>query len=114
MSIVFCLLLNRAHFRADENMSTAPVSRTRAELCELLAIRTLRDYGDDTLTLAHVVTTAWPVFNGADEEVLRQAQEDRDDLEERVGNAIELAIVGKAKRFIKCSPCQKVIDAIWR
>ncbi|KAI5833279.1 hypothetical protein K523DRAFT_370042 [Schizophyllum commune Tattone D] len=113
MSIVFCLLLNRAHFRADENMSTAPVSRTRAELCELLAIRTLRDYGDDTLTLAHVVTTAWPVFNGADEEVLRQAQEDRDDLEERVGNAIELAIVGKAKRFIKCSPCQKVIDAIW-
>ncbi|KAL1747848.1 hypothetical protein HDZ31DRAFT_30933 [Schizophyllum fasciatum] len=113
MSIVFCLLLNRAHFRADENMSTAPVSRTRAELCELLAVRTLRDYGDDTLTLAHVVTTAWPVFNGADEEVLRQAQEDRDDLEERVGNAIELAIVGKAKRFIKSSPCQKVIDAIW-
>ena len=54
------------------------------------------------------------MFNGADEEVLRQAQEDRDDLEERVGNAIELAIVGKAKRFIKCSPCQKVIDAIWR
>lgn len=113
MSVVFCLLLNRAHFRSDENMSTSPVSRTRAELCELLAIRCLRDYGDNTLRLAHVVTTTWPVFNGADEEVLRQAQEDRDDLEERVGNAIEMAIVGKAKRFIKSSPCQKVINAIW-
>ena len=37
-----------------------------------------------------------------------------DEVEEQVGNAIELAIIGKAKRFIKSSTCQKVIDGIWR
>ena len=37
-----------------------------------------------------------------------------DDLEERVGNAIEIAIICKAKRFLKSAACQKVIDSIWR
>ena len=32
------------------------------------------------------------------------------DLEETAGNAIELAIVGQAKRFIKSAACQKVIS----
>ena len=44
---------------------------------------------------------------------MRVARQERDDLEERVGNAIEMAIIGKARRFIKSSPCQKVIDSIW-
>jgi hypothetical protein len=47
--------------------------------------------------------------------MLERAREERDDdLEDRIGNAIELAILGKAKRFIKSSSCQMVINAIWR
>jgi hypothetical protein len=63
------------------------------------------------LTLA--LTTSWPVYSGCDERLLQQAREERDDLEDRVGNGIELAIVGKAKRFIKSSSFQKVINGIW-
>lgn len=63
------------------------------------------------LTLA--LTTSWPVYSGADPEVIRQAREEREDLEDRVGNAIEMAIMSKGKRFIKCAPCQKVIQGIW-
>lgn len=63
------------------------------------------------LTLA--LTTSWPVYSGADPEVMRQAREDRDDLEDRVGNAIEMAIMSKGRRFIKSAPCQKVIQGIW-
>jgi hypothetical protein len=63
------------------------------------------------LTLA--LTTSWHVWSGADPIIL-QAKDERDELvEDRVGNAIEVAILGKAKRFIKSSSCQKVIDAIW-
>ncbi|KAI0057252.1 hypothetical protein BV25DRAFT_1920347 [Artomyces pyxidatus] len=113
MSIVFCLLLNRVHFIRDQGLTTQGLSRTRALLCELLAIRALRDYGDNLLDLALVATTSWPVYSGADPDVLAQAREDNDDLEDRVGNAIEMAIISKAKRFIKSNPCQKVIDAIW-
>jgi hypothetical protein len=37
-----------------------------------------------------------------------------DGVNERVGNAIEIAILGNAKRFIKSSACQTVINSIWR
>ncbi|KAH7870600.1 uncharacterized protein C8R40DRAFT_1175398 [Lentinula edodes] len=94
-------------------MATSPVSRTRAELCEILAIRTLREYGNNLLELAVVLTTSWMVYSGADETVMQMAREEREDLEERVGNAIEMAILGRSKRFIKSSSCQKVIDGIW-
>ncbi|KAJ3983417.1 hypothetical protein F5890DRAFT_1523449 [Lentinula detonsa] len=113
MSIVFCFLLNRVYFSRDQNMATSSVSRTRAELCEILAIRTLREYGNNLLELAVVLTTSWMVYSGADETVMQLAREEREDLEERVGNAIEMAILGRSKRFIKSSSCQKVIDAIW-
>lgn len=65
------------------------------------------------LDLALAITTSWSVYAGCDSQIMAQAREDRDDIEERVGNAIEMAIMSKAKIFIKSSPCQKVIDAIW-
>jgi hypothetical protein len=57
----------------------------------------------------------FPVYSGAEHEVLAHGRQEFADFdeEERVGNAIEMAIVGKAKRFIKSTSCQKVIDGIW-
>ncbi|KAJ7180666.1 hypothetical protein C8R46DRAFT_1070191 [Mycena filopes] len=115
LSIIFCLLLNRVHFVRDENIGTAAVSHSRATLCEILAIRTLRDYGSNMMDLTVILTTSWPVYSGAGPEVIshgRQEFPDFDD-EERVGNAIEVAIIGRAKNFIKSTSCQKVIDGIW-
>ncbi|KAK7012208.1 hypothetical protein R3P38DRAFT_3019877 [Favolaschia claudopus] len=115
LSIVFCLLLNRVHFIRDDNISTAAVSHSRAILCEILAIRTLRDYGSSMMDLTVILTTSWPIYSGAPHDVLvhgRREFADFDD-EERVGNAIEMAIMGTAKRFIKSSSCQRVIDGIY-
>ncbi|KAF7370601.1 hypothetical protein MSAN_00692800 [Mycena sanguinolenta] len=115
LSIVFCLLLNRVHFIRDENIATAAVSQSRATLCEILAIRTLRDHGNSMMDLTVILTTSWLVYSGAEPEVLAHGRQEFADFdeEERVGNAIEMAIVGKAKNFIKSSSCQKVIDGIW-
>ncbi|KZV60021.1 hypothetical protein PENSPDRAFT_659803 [Peniophora sp. CONT] len=114
MSIVFCLLLNRVHFLRDETMLTQSLSRTRAELCEILAIRCLREYADNLLDLVTVSTTTWNVYSGAEPAIVERARQEYDgDLEDRVGNAIELAIISKARRMIKSNPGQKVIDAIW-
>jgi hypothetical protein len=113
-SVVFCFLINRIHFIRDQNLASRTLSRSRAELCEILAIRILRDYGNSVLDLTLTLTTSWPVYSGADPNIVALAREDRDDLEDRVGNAIEMAILSKAKRFIKSSSCQKVIDGIWR
>jgi hypothetical protein len=115
MSIVFCFLLNRVHFLRDRNLTTAAISRSRAALCEILAIRALRANGESTLRLTLALTTSWSVYSGADPRFIQQAREERDDdLEDRVGNAIEMAIISNAKAFIKSSSCQKVINAIWR
>ena len=53
------------------------------------------------------------MWSGADP-IISRAREEKDEVEDRVGNAIEMAILGKSKRFIKSSACQKVIDGIWR
>jgi hypothetical protein len=113
-SVVFCLLINRVHFIRDQNIGSSSLSRSRACICEIIAIRALADYGSSMLDLTIALTTSWPVYSGADPSVMAQAREERDDdLEDRVGNAIEMAILSKAKRFIKSSSCQKVIDGIW-
>ncbi|KAG7093687.1 hypothetical protein E1B28_007345 [Marasmius oreades] len=113
MAVVFCLLVNRVHFYRDKTLTTHSISRSRAELCEILATRVLREYGNNMMDLALALTTSWPVYNGADERMMELAREEREDLDERVGNAIEMAILGKSKRFIKSSVCQRVIDSIW-
>jgi hypothetical protein len=113
-SVAFCCLINRVHFLRDDNMTTATISRSRANLCEILATRVFRANGNNLLKLTIALTTSWPVYSGADPELLAQYREERDDdLEDRVGNAIEMAILSKSKRFIKSTACQKVINASW-
>lgn len=111
MAVPFCLLLNRANFLRDRNIATRGVSESRAELCELLAIKTLRHWAGDTIDLATVLTTSWMVFAGADEQVMVKVEDYEEDLDTkmRVGNAIEMAILSQAKRFIKSAAAQKII-----
>ncbi|KAG8904106.1 hypothetical protein FRB99_002225 [Tulasnella sp. 403] len=115
MATVFCFLLNRVHYLRDQALSTIPLSQSRAALCELIAIRLLRDYAESTMELATVMTTSWCIYAGAGPEVLVKVDELTEDggVDRRVGNAIELAIIGQAKYFIKSAAFQKVIDYIW-
>lgn len=112
MSVVFCFLLNRVHFLRDRNLASMPLSHSRASLCELMAIKLLRDWAESTMELATVMTTSWCIFSGAGPEVLDKAGDESYgdmDTNERIGNAIEMAIIGQAKRFIKSGAFQKVI-----
>ena len=115
MSVIFSLLLTRVYFVRDRHLATAALSRSRADLCEILAIRALREHAENMLELALVLTTTWSVYAGAPPGLISRAREELDDdLEDRVGNAIEMAILSQARNFIKSSACQKVIDGIWR
>ena len=100
-SIVFCLLLNRAYFLRDRNLITSALSRTRAALCEKLAIRAIHVHATNMLDLALALTTSWPVYNGADPSLVARAREEMDDhLEERVSNAIEVASISQSRTFL--------------
>lgn len=115
LAVVFCFLLNRAYFLRDRNITTSALSRSRAELCEIMATRLLKHHAHSMLDLALALTTSWPVYAGADPALIERLRDERDDdVEERVGNALEMAIICQAKRFLKSSAAQKVIDGIWR
>lgn len=114
LAVTFCFLVNRVYFLRDENVATKSVSRSRAALCEVLATRVCRELANNMLSLAVALTSSWPLYSGADPNMITRARQERDDdLEERVGNAIEMAILGKAKRFIKSAAVQKIINSIW-
>jgi hypothetical protein len=115
MAVPFCLLLNRAHFQRDRNIATKALSQSRAELCEIIAVRILRYWADETLDLATVMTTSWLVFAGADSQVLAKVEEEEEESIHKdihLGNAIEMAIISDAKRFIKSSATQKIIGKL--
>lgn len=114
LSVTFCILLNRVHYLRDEDIFSSTLSKSRADFCELLAIRVFRENVNNTLDLTIAATTFWNVYSGADPVLLERAKRERDDdLEDRVGNALELAILGKAKRFTKSNSCRKVVESIW-
>jgi hypothetical protein len=67
-AVVFALLVNRVYFLRDTSFSTKSLSSTRATLCEILAIRTLRE-NETAMDLAVAMTTSWHVFSGANDAV---------------------------------------------
>ncbi|BGP38496.1 hypothetical protein JCM10450v2_002444 [Rhodotorula kratochvilovae] len=124
ISLVYGLLLARAHFleRSDDDLAFAAVNTSRADLCELLAVKILSAYGvaPGSLELLHVLTMAFNPFAGAtadmfapdegvDETELRRLDEFGKD---EGTNALELAISSGAKRFVKSPLVQQVIKAI--
>lgn len=109
-SPVFCLLLNRVQFLKDSSqLSINTLSISRANLCEMLAIRVLRKpptpsvafsagifdsggWSERTLPLASLLLTPWALFQGASEVVINKVSDDYDDdtLVDLAGNALEV------------------------
>lgn len=98
------------------------VNTSRADLCELLAIKLLSAYGTapNSYELLHVLTTSFSPFAGVSSAMFHPDEEvDAEELrrleefgKEESANALELAIFSKAKRFVKSPLVQQVIKAI--
>ncbi|KAI1266852.1 hypothetical protein F5Y18DRAFT_350447 [Xylariaceae sp. FL1019] len=121
MSIVYCLLVNRSQFlREQEHMSNRQnVYYTRAMLCEVVATRILRRFGEDNpgsqglLLLANILVAGFGPFQNAPEEVRREASLDSRWNYSRTLPALEIAILTGSRYFLSSTYCQIVIDAIY-
>lgn len=77
ISVVYALLLNRLHFikERDSALSSSSLNATRADLCELLAIKLLRHQAGGKgnaaglLAMSRALVGGFTAFQGADEEV---------------------------------------------
>jgi hypothetical protein len=90
------------------------VNFTRATLCEIVATRILRRYGEDNpgsrglLLLAHILVAGFEPFQNAPDEVRQQAARfPRWDLR-KASSALEIAIVSESKYFLSSTNCQGV------
>ncbi|KAK8021019.1 nonselective cation channel [Apiospora arundinis] len=121
ISIVYCLLVNRAQFLHEQvhlnNRQNVYVSR--ATLCEVVATRILRRFGEDNpgpdglLLLANILVAGFEPFQNAPEEVRRQAAVSSSWELRRTLPALEIAILSESKYFLSSSYCQRVTDAIY-
>ncbi|PHH85347.1 hypothetical protein CDD83_568 [Cordyceps sp. RAO-2017] len=121
ISIIYCLLVNRAQFLMEESQSSnrQNVNWTRATLCELIATRILRRFGEDhegtdgLLLLAHILVAGFEPFQNAPLHIRDEAQAKTSWTHHRTLPSLEVAILTESKHFLSSSTCQRVVSAIY-
>ncbi|KAF2129735.1 hypothetical protein P153DRAFT_314883 [Dothidotthia symphoricarpi CBS 119687] len=126
ISIVYCLLVNRMQFLREQQFQQhhQTVDLTRANLCELVAMKVLRRHDEEStgkaglLLLAQILVAPFQPFQGAPEERCPQRHlpseyQGQGDYDGKL-TALEVAIVSESKVLLSSSASQKVIDAVYR
>ena len=114
ISIVYCLLVNRAQFLAEQaHLSNRQnVNFTRATLCELIAVRILRRFNEDNegprnlLVLAHILIAGFEPFQNAPPGVREEVG--ASTAHNRTLPALEVAILSESRIFLASTSCQKM------
>ena len=127
ISILYCLLVNRMQFLEEQSYQAhyLSVNSSRARLAELLALKILRQYDEDStgqkglLLLTNILIAGFEPFQNAPPDLaktstrsIRWPAQDRGGYE-RHSTALEVAIISNSKFFLSSPACQKVIDAIY-
>ncbi|KKA30756.1 hypothetical protein TD95_002603 [Thielaviopsis punctulata] len=121
ISIVYCLMVNRAKFLAEQSTSLnrKNVNQTRAQLCELIAMRILRRYSEDAapadrlLLLTNILIAGFHPFLNAPASVVERAGEASAWVHFNPVPALEVAIMTESKMLLASSACQRVVSAIY-
>ncbi|WVQ98885.1 hypothetical protein IAU59_006016 [Kwoniella sp. CBS 9459] len=115
--VLYALMANRIQFitLSAGDLSYEPLQTTRAAFCELLAIKILRTFPrpDDEASLVSELVRGYCAFDGAPEEVWASMGDDKEDIEEMTGSALELAIVSTSKHFLSLPLIQHLINLIY-
>lgn len=119
--IVYCLLVNRAQFLEEQSHlnNRQNVNYTRATLCELIATRILRRFGeaydgpDGLLLLAHILVAGFEPFQNAPDSIREEAERTTSWSNHKTLPSLEIAIVTESKHFLSSTTCQKVVSAIY-
>ncbi|UQC80658.1 nonselective cation channel, partial [Colletotrichum lupini] len=121
ISIVYCLLVNRAQFLYEQSHlnNRQNVNYSRAALCELVATRILRRFSEDNegpdglVLLAHILVAGFEPFQMAPAGIREAASTESYRSYNRMLPSLEVAILTESKYFLSATPCQKVVDAIY-
>ncbi|CAO1637136.1 unnamed protein product [Sympodiomycopsis kandeliae] len=119
-AILYIMLLTRIHFlrEAERDLGLQNINQTRADLCEILAIKLLRTFGADSGELVTAVSSPFSPLTGADEHVHDRAERSGYNPTQFTANhqsssALQLAIYSQAKKFVSNPLVQKCVNGIW-
>ncbi|WRT67253.1 uncharacterized protein IL334_004220 [Kwoniella shivajii] len=115
--VLYALMANRIQYisLSAGDLSYEPLQTTRAAFCELLAIKILRTFPhpEDEAPLVSELVRGYCAFDGAPEEVWTSMGDDKENIEETTGSALELAIVSTSKHFLSLPLIQHLINLIY-
>lgn len=105
MATVYACLVVRSHFlsQAEEDMAYSAVMISRANFCEILAMKLLTRFSSDKIRLAAVLTASWNPLAGAPSHVLEELRDTVGGHEEDLDDpqcALEVSICFKRLNII--------------
>ncbi|KAI0784198.1 hypothetical protein C8Q75DRAFT_780483 [Abortiporus biennis] len=119
MAVVYACFVVRSHFlsEAEENLAYSGVMFSRANLCEIMAMKLLGRLANNQMQLITALTASWSPLAGAPESVMREIRdtigsEDDDDLHDPQC-ALEMAIATECKAFLSSPIVQTVVNDIY-
>lgn len=76
MAVVYACLVVRSYFlsESESNLAYAGVMRSRAILCEILAMKLLSRFASNHIQLVAVLTTRWNPLAGAALDIVEQVK----------------------------------------
>ncbi|TEB34488.1 receptor-activated Ca2+-permeable cation channel [Coprinellus micaceus] len=118
MAVVYACLVVRQYFLAESEseLAFAGVMLSRADLCELLAIKLLNRFATHYIQTIAVLTTSWSPLAGAPQQVVetvKTAMNADDDDIDSAHSAVEMAVQTEAKAFLAAPLTQKVVADIY-
>ncbi|KAF2122125.1 hypothetical protein BDV96DRAFT_562947 [Lophiotrema nucula] len=127
VSVIYCLLVNRLQFLREQSFQHhhQTVNLSRANLCEIVAMKMLRKYDDQysgrpgLLRMANILVAPFQPFSGAPDSVRPEHWRHKWKYQSQGGyegklTALEVAIISESKMFLSSSACQKIVDAVYR
>lgn len=125
-SLVYCLMVNKLQFAREQNFqSHQTVYTTRAQLCELVAVKILRRFDEENpgnnglLLLSNMMVAGFGPFQNAPPEVVQESSHAMNWKMQKAGGrlgkstVLEVAIISDSKMLLSSPACQKVMDAIY-
>lgn len=126
VSIIYCLLVNKLQFLREQAFEAhQTINTTRAQLCELVALKILRRFDEENpgreglLLLANILVAGFEPFQNAPREIKRvQSYATSWKIRyrnSRIGKStvLEIAIISESKIFLSAPASQKVMEAIY-
>ncbi|KAJ7574426.1 receptor-activated Ca2+-permeable cation channel [Mycena floridula] len=127
MAIVYACLVVRSYFQRQAHlafhklllmadMAFAGVNASRANLCEILAMKLLGYFASNYIQLTAVLTTSWSPLAGASNTIVEEVRAvlgGGEDVINYPQSALEMAISTRAKEFLSSPVTQRIVNDIY-